>query len=333
MPKLDIIREFKAFSNIKNPLVEGFSKLYTNKEKHKELSFEIPSHIGNGRCSRIILNDDLEIYNNYLETKKNMDMGARTNGEIFLLSICTGEGMEWIESDSKSELQMNKGEAILYQVNSMTEIATYTANCYYEGITIMIKPDRFNEFLSSISCNKSIFNKDYKNFKINKFTLPVESKIVIEQIVNCPYNNSIKNMYLEGKSIELLSICLHNIMEKDINNIHKANLSKTDLQSLYKAKEILDNSISDFITITELSKLVCLNEFKLKTGFKEVFGKPVYTYHLDRRMELARFFLEINHISVNEVANMVGYSNSSSFSKAFTKKYGFNPSDCLYSVR
>lgn len=240
--------------------------------------------------------------------------------------------MEWIEHNSKTELQMKTGEAILYQVDNITEICNWMPGHYYEGISIIIKPEKFKDFLSSLSLNKNIFHKEYRNFKINKFKLPVESKIVIEQILHCPYNN-VKNIYLEGKAIELLSICLNNITQKYTKNVSDIKLSKTEIQSLYKAKEILDNSVSSPITLTELSKLICLNEFKLKTGFKNIFGKPVYTYLLDRRMELARLFLEIHHKSVNEVANMVGYSSSSSFSKAFRKKYGFSPRDCFYHVR
>lgn len=312
---------------------EEFAREFKYKDANKEISFEIPEHIGIGKYNRIILNRDLEIYSNSIKPKKNIEMSGITKGEIFLLAICTGENIEWTEYNSNTELRMNTGEGILYQVNDIKEVCNFIPNHHYKGISIIIKPDKFKEFISSISFDKSIFNKDYKNFKINKFVLPVESKIVIKQIFNCPYNNNVKNIYLEGKIIELISICLNNIIDKEINHMNTLKLSKTDLQSLYRAKEILDNSISSPITLTELSRLVCLNELKLKTGFKQVFGKPVYTYLLDKRMELARIFLEIHHISVNEVAQMVGYSSSSGFSKAFSKRYGFSPSDCFSSIR
>lgn len=327
-----MIREIKTFSNINSSLSKEFTRFFQNKEKNREISFVFPEDIGKGKCVRTILNKDLEIYFNSINTKKDIKIGAKTEGEVFILAICIGEKMEWIEDNSKTELQMNTGEAILYQIDSVTEVCNWLPNHYYEGISVIIKPKKFKDFIQSFSSKENIFHKEYSNFKISKFELPVESKIIIEQILNCPYNN-VKNIYLEGKAIELLSICLNRIAEKNTNNMSNIKLSKTEIQSLYRAKEILDNSISSPITITELSKLICLNEFKLKTGFKNIFRKPVYTYLLDRRMELARLFLEIHHKSVSEVANMVGYSSSSSFSKAFRKKYGFNPSDCLYNTR
>ncbi len=333
MSTTDIIREFKTFSNVNNPLSKELTKFFNNKVENSEASFEFPEHIGNGKYIRTIINKDLEIGCGNIKTKKNIEISTKTEGNVFLLTFCTGSNLEWIESNSKSEIEMNKGEAMLYEVDNITEICNWISDYHYKAFSIMIKPDRFNSFISSSYFNKNIFNKVYNNFKINKFTLPIESKIVIEQILHCPYKDNIKNIYLEGKVIELISICLNEIMEKNINNVNDIKLSKTEIQSLYRAKEILDNSISSPITLTELSKLICLNEFKLKSGFKKVFGKPVYTYLLDRRMELARLFLEVHNISVNEVANMVGYSNSSSFSKAFRKKHGFNPSDCLYRER
>ena len=80
-----------------------------------------------------------------------------------------------------------------------------------------------------------------------------------------------------------------------------------------------------------LSKRVCLNEFKLKKGFKELFGVPVYTYVLDKRLELARDLLE-KKLYVSDVANLVGYGNMSHFAAAFRKKYGVNPSDYIKDI-
>jgi AraC-like DNA-binding protein len=107
------------------------------------------------------------------------------------------------------------------------------------------------------------------------------------------------------------------------------SLSKSDRESLLRAKEIVDNHISAPITLAKLSRMVYLNEYKLKTGFKALFGKPVYAYLLDKRMEYARLLLEKRALHVYEVAEMIGYSDSSSFSKAFFKRYGYRPVECI----
>lgn len=45
---------------------------------------------------------------------------------------------------------------------------------------------------------------------------------------------------------------------------------------------------------------------------------PVYTYLLDKRLELAKF-LEEKQLRVSDVANLVGYGNMSHFAAAFRK--------------
>jgi AraC-like DNA-binding protein len=43
----------------------------------------------------------------------------------------------------------------------------------------------------------------------------------------------------------------------------------------------------------------------------------------------ARLLLEKRTFHVYEVAEMAGYSDSSSFSKAFFKRYGYRPVECI----
>lgn len=328
-----IMREFNGFSNMDYRMRRGLTELCNNTEKNKEMIFKFPEDIGEGKSSKIVLNNNLEIYNNDIKCKKSIEIAGKTSGELYMLAICTGEDMEWVEYNSNKYLEMKKGEAILYKVKSIVEACEYKKGSYHAGVTILINPDVFSNYFSQGFLNKNIFKKDYKNFKINKFTLPIESRIIIEQIINCPYKNNIKCMYLESKIMELFSVSLNEIIEKNTNNLDDARISKTEIESLYRAKEILDNSIDMAITIPELSKLIYLNEYKLKTGFKQVFGKPVHRYQLDKRMELAREILQTSNVDIKQVADMVGYANSSSFSKAFNKKYSISPSEYVKNIK
>ena len=77
----------------------------------------------------------------------------------------------------------------------------------------------------------------------------------------------------------------------------------------------------------ELAKLVALNEHKLKTGFREIYGKSIYEYIRSIRMENASHLLENMDLSISEIAGMVGYVNTSHFAAAFRNAYGLNPRD------
>jgi len=57
-----------------------------------------------------------------------------------------------------------------------------------------------------------------------------------------------------------------------------------------------------------------------------VFGKPVFEYLHDYRLEQARQLLEAGGLSVTAVVKQVGLSDCSYFAAAFRKKFGYNPS-------
>ena len=70
-----------------------------------------------------------------------------------------------------------------------------------------------------------------------------------------------------------------------------------------------------------------LNTFKLKKNFKELFGVPVFKYLQNERLTTAHELLRNKKATVQEAAWQVGYDSLSSFSNAFSKKFGYRPSD------
>ena len=64
---------------------------------------------------------------------------------------------------------------------------------------------------------------------------------------------------------------------------------------------------------------------KLKEGFKQIYGDPVFAFLFDYKMEVARQLLASGSHNVNEVGLKVGYSTASHFIAAFKKKFGTTP--------
>jgi AraC-like DNA-binding protein len=91
------------------------------------------------------------------------------------------------------------------------------------------------------------------------------------------------------------------------------------------AKDLILKRMQNPPTLSELALEVGLNEFRLKMGFKEVYGNTVYGFLLDHKMEHARLMLDNDQHKINEVAFALGYNNPSHFIAAFKKKYGVTP--------
>jgi AraC-like DNA-binding protein len=98
-----------------------------------------------------------------------------------------------------------------------------------------------------------------------------------------------------------------------------------DLDRLHQAKEILLQDLENPPSLLELAQQVGLNDYKLKSGFRQVFGTTVFGYLHRHRMQQAYFLLQTCDLSVTEVADRVGYTSLSAFSTAFKKFFGISP--------
>ena len=148
----------------------------------------------------------------------------------------------------------------------------------------------------------------------------------IHKVMNCTFSGVTKDLLLESYATELLAHYLNNISEKEIV---ESKLTPDDIERLHYVKELILSQLNSPYKLDELSKHAGLNSFKLKHGFKALFGLPVYQYILHKRMELAFQAIQEKGKTVQEAAWLVGYSSLGSFSNAFYKKFGIRPSHLI----
>lgn len=144
----------------------------------------------------------------------------------------------------------------------------------------------------------------------------------VDKIFTTPYTGATRVMFMRSQVTELLSHFFALLTDKQ-----EEKGTDADVQKLLRAKEIITENMESPPTLNELSKLIGLNSYKLKKNFKEMFGMPVFKYLQNERLEKAHELLRHNDTTIQEAAWMVGYESISSFSNAFTKKYGFRPSE------
>lgn len=148
---------------------------------------------------------------------------------------------------------------------------------------------------------------------------------VLSKILQCPYQGLMKRMYLESQAMELITLHFQQFQEQDIHDHSFPANNLSDVDRIYQAKEILLRNLENPPSLIELARQVGLNEFKLKRGFRQVFGTPAFKYLHDYRLEKARQLLASGEMKVEEVASRVGFDSRSYFALAFRKKFGLNP--------
>jgi AraC-like DNA-binding protein len=164
-------------------------------------------------------------------------------------------------------------------------------------------------------------------------TLTPAMRLPLTQIFQCPLQGRMKQLYLEGKCLELIALKLDQLQNSVLGSTHPITLHSDDVDRIHAAQKILIENPSDPPSLMELARQVSLNDYKLKVGFKQVFGTTVFGYLHCHRMELARQMLSDRRLNVKEVAQAVGYANQSRFAAAFRKQFGINPKSYLLSKK
>ncbi|MGC1310531.1 MAG: AraC family transcriptional regulator [Phormidesmis sp.] len=158
-------------------------------------------------------------------------------------------------------------------------------------------------------------------------------RAALEQIFHCPFQGKTKQLYLESKCLELIALKLEQIRHLPRQTSPSPALSPDDIDRIHLAKAILTEALDNPPSLMALAKRVSLNDYKLKTGFRQVFGTTVFGYLHRHRMEEAHRLLAQQRMNVREVALAVGYANQSRFAVAFRKQFGLNPKAYLLSQR
>lgn len=159
-------------------------------------------------------------------------------------------------------------------------------------------------------------------------TTPV-MQAVLHQILNCPYHNLIRRVYLQAKALELVTLWLDQELSYRRTFRPSIKLRPDEVDRIQYAKTILIRNLDNPPTLLELARHIGINDRKLKQGFRQIFGTTVFGYLHNHRMEQAKHLLLEQNLTVAQVAHAVGYSHLGHFAAAFKKKFGMNPSALL----
>ena len=239
--------------------------------------------------------------------------------------FCFSKGCTVAFNMEHCKINLEKDETGLIYYKDTPSNLFYELKSGAELAVILIPLKHFHSLFSSE--DNSYFN--FENIKLGKPIIEVRKtktsvKAIIHQLFKQKINESLRALYIRGKVYELLSLYLDMSDENDTEQCPFMANEDTVLK-IKQAKDIIVAEMASPPSLDELSKKVGLNTKKLKMGFKDLYGMPVFTFLFNYKMEHAKKLLSQNGNNVNEVAILVGYSTSSHFIVAFKKKFGITP--------
>jgi AraC family transcriptional regulator, transcriptional activator of the genes for pyochelin and ferripyochelin receptors len=145
---------------------------------------------------------------------------------------------------------------------------------------------------------------------------------IITNLLQCPYDETMRRFYIDHKVKELLFLLL--IQKFTAAAVH-TRLTRHDREAIHEAKSIIEKNTSQHITSRKIAQEVGMNEFKLKNFFKQVFGMGMFEFMVQVRMQKARVLLLDTDKPIKEIATLTGYTSMQNFQTAFRKYFNCTP--------
>lgn len=294
----------------------GFIKTETN----GRIDYTLPKEIGSGGFS--ILGDPKGA------------MGIISNCSLkkpFVIVECVHEKMIEIG-------QYYEGSVSLYEKKAENITFEYGLNAYVNHPYFFYGYKKIEENIPLINVGfafrKNFFDKlpislpekfwDLAAASLNSGLLNIPKiTFICNQLKECTLTGDALKLYIEGKALEVFALLFEYITEHDKKQT--LHLSDTDKQTLALIKKHLEDHYSGNTTITELTKRFALNQQKIVTGFKELYGVTINGYRKRLRMSKALELLSNTELPIVEIAKSVGYYGDGFFQRAFKDIYGVTP--------
>lgn len=193
--------------------------------------------------------------------------------------------------------------ALTGDVVILKKASSYKASFYDE---------KTNDILVNFQCEKSDIEKDFFDMFKNDVSV-LKNRLDMKK----SFFEIAKYDMLSGKKFMVKSE-LYKIMD-EICNIESENTIAKN------AKQIIDSDMNFLLKESELAKKCSVSISTLQRTFKKAYGKTVSEYKNELKTAKAKELLNQKNHSAEEIAEILGYCDSSHFSKAFKKHVGISP--------
>lgn len=178
--------------------------------------------------------------------------------------------------------------------------------------------DTLKRFAEAIISGKSILLSD----QWGAIEPPIQQ--AIDQVIHSRYTGDLQKIFLLSKSVELLVLCA-DACTAATNRTEAFIKTRTDKEKIIAVRDLINEQVQSPPNLSQIARIVGLNEYKLKRGFKETFQTTVFGYLAEQRLHLAHRFLRDTGKTAAEISLELGYATPQHFNNAFKKKFGITP--------
>jgi len=297
----------------------------SNKKGKKELKFD--EKIGNIHLNHLNTGFGIKYFSFVAKFNEDTIIQNTNTGDSSFLCFNTGGDIYMEDSRKKEKTKWDSnicwnGE----QYNGHKSHSMYSKNTKNILHYVTFEKKLYDEITQEnekFKKAKSVYKGDYIDVKLNNYITNKQKVLLNDLLQISGLDSKLQELYIESKLLDLVYTTINNVdIEEKNNTIY---LSSKDIESLHRAKEILITNMENPPSLKTLAYKSAINEFKLKKGFKQIFGNTVFGYLQEYRLNEAKKLLENDEINISEASLIVGYKSISHFSKIFKEHFGIAP--------
>ncbi|MFV0421633.1 helix-turn-helix domain-containing protein [Oleidesulfovibrio sp.] len=247
---------------------------------------------------------------------------------VFSVSL-SGYGVVKFFDDSKREIHVCDNDLYIgYAPNTCGETVSMGKE-QHSSVMLIADPQFLQDIfgtklIQSLPANfVDIILKNGQSLHAESLPAPPQAIALADKVMRSTLAPDLFKVFAYSTGIEMLCLILDHLQE--CQKTKKIPLTQDDISKLNQVRMLMKNNIVTPPSLQDLCREVGINEFKLKRGFKQVFGTTVFGYLQKQRVKTAYLAMINDGKNVSECAWDVGYTNVSHFIAAFRKHFGVTP--------
>ena len=158
------------------------------------------------------------------------------------------------------------------------------------------------------------------------FNLRDEQKDILRYLNAMVQEATSQSMSYELVCHNLLEILLIKILRHQHFDLEVGKQSKAT-KDISFIKHYLETYYHESIQLEDLASMTHLSRFYISHSFKKEIGMSPMEYLIDIRIKESKILLRTTKYSISQVADIVGFTTPTYFSKQFRKSTGISPTD------
>lgn len=258
----------------------------------------------------------------HIENMEDVIIEEKLDSRILEINHCADGRYAYAVGDDKI-VYFGKGD-LCVSIYDLTKTMSDFPLGYYKGFEIFIDIDVANEHVKEYITDFDLINL-YENLEKSKGYVLVRANKKIDHVIGELYSvdERIKESYFKIKCLELLLF----FSIADLEKSETIQLSKSQAEIVENVKNDLISDLESNITIGQLAEKYGISKTALKNCFKEVYGKPIFKWRKEYKLNYACKLIEDDELAITEISRKVGYNSPSKFTQAFKDYVGCTPSE------